>query len=603
MHAEPARTLAHMAEEPTRRRLAAILAADVVGFSRLMEQDETSTLTTLKARRRRVLEPLVSHHQGRIFKIAGDSVLIEFNSAVRAVQCAIELQRNMAKANCELPEARHIVLRIGVNLGDVIVEGSDLYGDGVNIAARLEGLAEPGGVLVSGTAFDYIKNKVDANFEDLGTQKLKNISEPVRVYRVGGTPRVPVTAPEALIDKPSIAVLPFLNMSTDAEYGYFADGIAEDIITELSRFRSFCVIARNSSFVYKNRSVNVRDIGRELGVQYILEGSVRRARDRIRVTAQLVEAATGKHLWAERYDRHVEDIFSVQDEITRTIVASLPGPVEGAEWARALQRPTESFSAYDHWLRGRYFLNKSSSKDDVLQARMHFEKAIELDPTYASAYVDLAQSYYAEYYSPWTVSREAVADRIFELSRRAVELDPYDSRTHLELAWSYFEVKGDFDLAKIQVDQALALNPNDYYNYCFDGWLYVCSGELEHAVACSNEALRRSPLVSDGCLETRLVAEYLAGNYPGSVIAFGRMLQPSVGCYAWMAAAYAQLGRTDEASVMVDTFLRRVEELPWAPKGVSSDEWRQYWAREFRAKDLAARERLFDGLRKAGLSV
>ena len=467
-----------MAEEPTRRRLAAILAADVVGFSRLMEQDETSTLTTLKARRKRVLEPLVSQHQGRIFKIVGDGVLIEFNSAVSAVQCAIELQRNMAEANSELPEARHIVLRIGVNLGDVIVEGSDLYGDGVNISSRLEGIAEPGGVLVSGTAFDYIKNKVNANFEDLGTQKLKNISEPVRVYRVSGVPRVLVTTPEALIDKPSIAVLPFLNMSTDAEYGYFADGITEDIITELSRFRSFCVIARNSSFIYKNRSANVRDIGRELGVQYLLEGSVRRARDRIRVTAQLVEAATGKHLWAERYDRNVEDIFGVQDEITRTIVASLPGHMEGAEQARALQRPTESFSAYDHWLRGRHFLNKGRSKDDVLQARSHFEKAIELDPSYASAYVELAESYYAEYQSPWTASREAAADRIFELSHRAVELDPHDSRTHLELAWSYLNVKGDLDLAQIQVDQALALNPNDYYNYCFGGWLYACSGEL-----------------------------------------------------------------------------------------------------------------------------
>ncbi|PAP92784.1 adenylate/guanylate cyclase domain-containing protein [Mesorhizobium wenxiniae] len=592
-----------MAEELTRRRLAAILAADVVGFSRLMERDETTTLATLKARRKRVLEPLVSQYHGRIFKITGDGALIEFTSAVKAVQCAIQLQRNMGEANRELPEARHIVLRIGVNLGDVIVEGSDLYGDGVNISSRLEGIAEPGGVLVSGTAFDYVRNKVDANFEDLGIQKLKNISEPVRVYRVVGMPRATVTTLEALIDKPSIAVLPFLNVSTDAEYGYLADGIAEDIITELSRFRSFCVIARNSSFVYKNRSANVRDIGRELGVQYLLEGSVRRARDQIRVTAQLVDAATGKHLWAEHYDRNIEDIFSVQDEITCTIVASLPGHLEGAERARALQRPTESFSAYDHWLRGRHFLNKGRSKDDVLEARSHFEKAIELDPSYASAYVDLAQSYYAEYHSPWTVSREAAADRILELSHRAVELDPHDSRTHLELAWSYLEVKGDWDLAQIQVEQALALNPNDYYNYCFSGWLHACSGELEHAMACSDEALRRSPLVSDGCLETRLVAEYLAGNYHGSVAAFGRMLHPSLTCYAWMAAAYAQLGRAKEANEMADAFRRRVEIVPWAPQSDSSDEWRQYWASEFRAKDLAAREHLFDGLRKAGLSV
>jgi len=592
-----------MAEERTQRRLAAILAADVVGYSRLIGTDEAGTLAALRARRKEVLEPLVAKNHGRIFKVMGDGVLVEFGSPVDAVRCAIELQQGMAAESAGASEDRRIVLRIGVNLGDVVVEGGDRYGDGVNIAARLEGVAEPGGIVVSGTIYDHVRNKVDAGFEDLGAQGLRNIAEPVRVYRVVGAPSVPVEAPRPGSDKPSIAVLPFSNMTDDSEQEYFADGITEDIITELSRYRSLCVIARNSSFAYKNRPLNVRDIGRDLGVQYILEGSVRRAAGRIRVTAQLVEAGTGNHLWAERYDRSVQDIFVVQDEIVRTIVASLPAHVEEAERTRVLRRTTDSFSAYEHWLQGRHFLHRGRAKEDVLRARQHFEKAIELDPNYAAAHVDLADTYYAEYQSPWTASREAAAQQVFNLSRKAVELDPRDSRTHLELAWGYLNVKGDFDLAKIQVDEALALNPNDYYNYCFGGWLATCSGDLEQALVCSNEALRRSPLVSDGCLESRVVAQYLAGNYEESIMAFGKMLRPDRVVYGWIAAAYAQLGRAEEAHAMADEFLKRVRGLPWTPKGDNPGDWRQYWVMEFRTKNAAAREHLFDGLRKAGLSV
>jgi adenylate cyclase len=334
-----------------------------------------------------------------------------------------------------------------------------------------------------------------------------------------------------------------------------------------------------------------------------VEGSVRKAGNRLRITAQLVETGTGNHLWAERYDRNVEDIFTVQDEIMRTIVASLPTHVEEAEVTRALQWATESFSAYDHWLRGKHLLHGGRSREEVLRARQHFEKAVELDPNYAAAYVDLADSYYAEYQSPWTASREAAGEQVFKLSRRAVELDPRDSRTHLELAWGYLNVKGDFDLAKVQIEEALALNPNDYYNYCFGGWLATCSGDLEHALVCSNEAVRRSPLVSDGCLETRVVAEYLAGNYEESIMAFGKMLRPDRTVYGWIAAAYGQIGRAEEARAMADEFLKRVQCLPWAPKSNNADDWCQYWAVEFRAKDSAAREHLYDGLRKAGLSV
>jgi len=274
-----------MAEERTKRRLTAILAADVVGYSRLMEQDEAGTLATLKARRAEVLKPLVARHQGRVFKIAGDGVLVEFGSAVNAVQCAIELQRGMATANGDLSEEHRIVLRVGVNLGDVMVEGGDLYGDGVNIAARLQGLAEPGGILISGTAYEYVKNKVKAGYIDLGTQNLKNIVEPILAYRIAGTPLVSVVAPRALAEKPSIAVLSFANMSGDPEQQYFSDGITEDIITELSRFRSLFVMARISSLAFKQKPIKVQDIARELGVAYVVEGSVRRAVDRVRITA------------------------------------------------------------------------------------------------------------------------------------------------------------------------------------------------------------------------------------------------------------------------------------------------------------------------------
>jgi len=312
-----------MAEERVQRRLAAILAADVVGYSRLMEQDEEGTLAALKGRRREVLEPLAAHHQGRVFKVTGDGVLVEFASAVNAVQCAVDLQQAMAAANGDQPDDRHIVLRIGINLGDVMVEGSDLYGDGVNIAARLEAIAEPGGILVSGTAHEHIKNKIKVGFDDLGSQTLKNIAEPVRAYRVTGTPAVTVAASKPATDKPSIAVLPFTNMSGDPDQQYFSDGITEDIITELSRFHGLFVIARNSSFQYRDKAVDVRLVARELGVQYLVEGSVRRMANRIRITAQLIDARTGSHMWSERFDCSISELFEVQDEVARTIVATL----------------------------------------------------------------------------------------------------------------------------------------------------------------------------------------------------------------------------------------------------------------------------------------
>src|SRR5262245_1220032 len=366
-----------MAEERIQRRLAAILAADVVGYSRLVEQDEAGTLATLKARRKQILEPLVAKHQGRVFKVAGDGVLVEFASAVNAVQCAIDLQQEMAAANDGQREDRQIILRIGVNLGDVIVEGSDLCGDGVNIAARLEAVAEPGGILVSAPAFDFVRNKVKVGFGDLGAQTLKNITEPVRAYRVTGTPAVAVAAPKAVSDKPSIAVLPFANMSGDPEQEYFSDGIVEEIITALSRMRSLFVVARNSSFYYKGRPINVRQVGRELGVRYVLEGSVRKAANRLRISGQLIDAETGAHLWADRFDGDMEDIFDLQDQVTAKVVGAIAPKLDEAEIERIRSKPTENFDAYDHFLRGMAGLHRWSREGND-EALAHFYRALEL---------------------------------------------------------------------------------------------------------------------------------------------------------------------------------------------------------------------------------
>lgn len=340
-----------MAEQGTHRRLAVILAADVVGYSRIMEADEVGTLAALKARRRDILDPLVAKHQGRIFKITGDGVLVEFASAVNAVQCAVDLQQGMAAANSGIPEDRNIVLRIGVNLGDVMVEGSDLYGDGVNIAARLEAMAEPGAILVSGTAYAHIKNNIKAGFDDLGIQTLKNIAEPVRCYRVTGMPAAAIAAHKLATDKPSIAVLPFTNMSGDPEQEYFSDGMTEDIISGLSRLHWLFVIARNSTFIFKGKAVDVREVGRQLGVRYVLEGSVRKAGDRLRITSQLIDAAAGAHIWADRFDGALSDIFDLQDRVTANVVGAIGPKLRNAEIERARAKPTGNIGAYDLFLR------------------------------------------------------------------------------------------------------------------------------------------------------------------------------------------------------------------------------------------------------------
>ena len=383
------------------RRLEAILIADVVGYSRLMGEDEIGTFQRLKKLRKKLVQPQITECKGRVVKLMGDGLLAEFHSAVEAVRCAVAIQQGMAALEAEQTDDDRIQLRIGVNLGDVIIEGSDIYGSGVNIAARLEGLADPGGICISGKVHDEVGGKFSATFEDLGELKVKNILDPVRVYRWannnthnthGAAETVPSTAGLAsgigsfsLPDKPSIAVLPFDNMSGDPEQDYFADGLTEDIITELARFQSFFVIARNSTFVYKGKSVNVGKVGRDLGVAYIVEGSVRKAGNQVRITAQLIEAASGNHIWAEHYDHDLTNIFDLQDKVTQSIVAAIPGRLESADHNRIKRKRPEDMAIYDYVLHGKMFHHRST-KDDNIAALEVLNKAIELDPEFSESY-------------------------------------------------------------------------------------------------------------------------------------------------------------------------------------------------------------------------
>jgi adenylate cyclase len=378
-------------EQRAQRQLAAILAADVAGYSRLIGLDEEGTLVRLKDLRRNLIDPKINEHRGRIVKTMGDGLLVQFASAVDAVRCAVEVQREIAKQHGETDEERRIEFRIGINIGDIVIDGDDIHGDGVNVAARLEGLSEPGGIYVSAGVHDQVRDKLDIAFADAGEQQLKNIARPVRVYNVSVAPaKQKPSLP--LPSKPSIAVLPFQNMSGDPEQEYFADGVVEEIITALSRFRQLFVIARNSTFTYKGRAVDVKQVGREVGVRYVLEGSVRKSANKVRITGQLIDTATGAHLWADRFDGAVEDIFDLQDQVTARVVGAIAPKIEEAEIERAKQKPTESMDAYDQFLRGMTNLYKWTREGNE-KALAHFYRAIDLDPNYAAAYGLAARVY------------------------------------------------------------------------------------------------------------------------------------------------------------------------------------------------------------------
>jgi len=422
-----------LSSEPVERRLTAILAADVAGYSRLIGVDEEGTLAQLKAFRKTLLDPTIAKHRGRIVKTTGDGLLVEFASAVDAARCAVEVQRGMADENTEIPQAKRIEFRIGIHLGDVIIDDNDIFGDGVNIAARLESIAVPGGISISRAVHDQVRDRINVCFDDKGEIALKNIARPVQVFAISGAKESKTTvSPEskpalALPDKPSIAVLPFTNMSGDPEQDYFADGMVEDIITALSRFKALFVIARNSSFTFKGRAVDVKQVGRELGVRYVLEGSVRKAANRVRITGQLVDTATGAHLWADRFDGGLGDIFDLQDQVTESVVGAIAPAVEKAEIERAKRKPTASLDAYALYLRGLARLYQFGNRQANDEALRLFNSAIELDPDFASAYGRAAFCYVIAKINGWISDTANAIAEVKRLAQRAVELGKDDA--------------------------------------------------------------------------------------------------------------------------------------------------------------------------------
>jgi adenylate cyclase len=538
------------------RRLTAILAADVAGYSRLMGADEEGTHERLKAHLGQLVDPKIKEHRGRIVKNTGDGFLAEFASVVDAVRCATEIQRGMIEREPGVPDERRIRFRIGINLGDVIAEGEDIFGDGVNVAARLEALAEPGGICISRVVRDQVRDRLNYTFEDLGEQQVKNIARPVRVYRVSDIgrghqiPSVLAMPTLPLPDKPSVAVLPFTNMSSDPEQEFFSDGIAEDIITALSRYPSLFVIARNSSFTYKARAVDVKQVARELGVRYILEGSLRKADDRIRVTAQLVEAETGRDVWAEHYDRDLADIFALQDEITDAVTIALVPVIADAEQHRALRKPPASLDAWGAYQRGLWHLSKASAEDNAL-AEKFFQRAIDLDPMFVGGYTGLAAALAPSRVMSQTRDPAEALSAQEAAARRAVALDGGDAEARSRLAIA-LNSRGDRQGAQAEAERALAISPNLADAHGALGVVLTFSGRPKEGLAALKTCIRLDPRAPTLVLRLGQVALalYFCREYAAAVEAARQAIRSfpdRLGFYRVLAAALGQMGRTTEA--------------------------------------------------------
>ena len=543
-----------MSEARVERRLAAILAVDVAGYSRLMGADEEGTHERLKAHFAQLVRPKIEEHRGRAVKNTGDGLLAEFPSVLDAVRCAAEIQQGMLGREPRVPEDRRIRFRIGINLGDVIVEEHDIFGDGVNVAARLEALAEPGGICVSRVVRDQVRDKLDFSFEDMGEQQVKNIARPLRVYRVvlqkpAEAPALPLPLP----DKPSIAVLPFANMSGDPEQEYFADGMVEEIITALSRIRWLFVIARNSSFTYKGQVVNVKQVGRELGVRYVLEGSVRKAGGRVRITAQLVDATSGAHLWADRFDGPLEDVFDLQDQVASSVAGIIEPALQAAETARSASRPTNDLTAYDLYLRANAMV--WSSARQIPEALRLIEQAIERDPYYGPALARAA--FCCVRLLGDGRSENPAADRLkgADFARRALEVGGDDPGilANAGLALAYFGE--DIGAMMALLDRALALNPSFARGWHVSGVLRWYAGQPDLAIERVEASLRLSPRARVGpSLFVIGAAHFLGGRFDEAVPKLLHAIQedPSFPLpYRYLAACYAHMGRLDEAREVV----------------------------------------------------
>ena len=589
-----------MVEERVQRRLAAILAADVVGYSRLIETDEEGTRAHLRNVHSELIAPQIAADGGRIVKTTGDGILAEFPSAVDAVRNALAIQSAMADHNAELPEHQRLVFRLGINVGDVIIEGEDIHGDGVNIAARLEEICQPGEVYVSGTVYDQAAGKLVASFDDLGEQTVKNIAKPVRTYRVrvgleAEARQEPIAAdtlpPRS--DKPSIAVLPFENMSGDPEQEYFSDGITEDIITGLSRNRTFFVISRSTTFALKGIAGSVAQVAKDLAVRYVLEGSVRKAGTRVRITAQLIDATTDRHVWADRYDRDLDDIFAVQDEITRNIIGSIAPGILTAEIQRAQRKDATQLNAWDCMMRAHWHIRRFT-KEDNAKARKLLSQALEFDPNNAPALADLAFANHFDAVFGWTDSPERSHAQLGEAARKAVGADDHDAFSHTALAiFELFANRHDDAVRRLQ--KAIDLNPNLAFARGYLGTTYAFAGERDEAMPNLEEAILLSPrdplmVIWYICMAW---AELSADHYNEAVEYAHQAIEVNpefTDNYAVLAAACGQLDRSPEAGAALDELRRRMPDLT-----ASDNRLRRPFSRPI------DRNRFIDGLRKAGL--
>ena len=590
-----------MAEARAERRLAAILATDVVGYSRLMGGDEEGTLAALKSLRKSLIDPKIAEYRGRIVKTTGDGVLVEFASTVDAVRCAIDIQRAMPERNAEVPSGKKIEFRIGINVGDIIADGDDIFGDGVNVAARLESISEPGGICVSDVVHQQVDGRVEALFADLGDQNLKNIARPVRAYRIAlkqaraETAAAPATAPATFAspDKPSIAVLPFQNMSGDAEQDYFCDGLVEDIITTLSKLTGLRVIARNSSFVYKGRAVDIREAAKQLGVRYVLEGSVRKSGNRIRITAQLIDAMDGAHLWAERYDRAIDDIFAIQDEITLVLATEMQVKLIEGEQARLRYTTTTNVGAWTHWVQGMSHFHQAVSKEKMGAARICWEKALALDPASAALNAMLGFIHCVDARFGWWDDHETAMDKARAYTAKALEIDPDNAEAYTASSLILL-MQRRYDEAVADARKAIQLAPGSALAADLASFVFVPSGYPEEGVLQSEKAIALSPHYPPAYLGTLGNAYRLAGRTEQAIATFKayHARNPGFGLTD-LVIIYQQIGQADEAR-------RTVEQLMAARPNFTIGGWLKT---QFIRRDTAQVEADREALRAAGLPM